>query len=565
MSKKSTIIHNIYIEKFRGLHEINIPLGKRITLLCGKNGTSKSTILGILAQMFNFDKDRSKDKNDQNYDLTNYKTLINSKFISKLGDHFRLSPIYDMEMNVQCNLYDGIEGKEKNIKLTFTNSKDRSHNYQRPVIRDNIDVNGNNNSRKIVHPVIYLSTKRLFPIPLRQDYDLINKKYIENEENQKIIRDWTNAILIREYNQIDCTTGDFDSAIVHNDKYDYHSASVGEDNLGQILLSILSFKKLKEEFSNYSGGLLLIDEVDASLFPGAQRKLFSILMKICKKYNIQVVATTHSFDLIEYFSCFSEQDNQNYKLHFLTNAFGDTSIKTDYDLCRIRADLRAETIQNKNESSWPKINLYLEDDEAKKFFKSLVIKRTISSQLNIQSVELGCENLKTLRDKEIIKSEDIIVLDGDFKMPSGDKYSNFCQLPTHLPPDQLLYDILYHLPPEDNFWKNDKGFTHEIFISKKHEYLDFLPTQYSSLSEEIEKIRKSKQYEKGMVRNSFKSFYKDKEIQQLLKNKETNPFRIWTRDNSELANDFQNNILKKLKKILESYGISKTLLDKHFD
>ncbi|EPJ9057222.1 AAA family ATPase, partial [Acinetobacter baumannii] len=56
MTSNITQLKKIKVNHFRGLKNIEINLGDRLTVICGKNGTSKSTILGMIAQIFNFDK-----------------------------------------------------------------------------------------------------------------------------------------------------------------------------------------------------------------------------------------------------------------------------------------------------------------------------------------------------------------------------------------------------------------------------------------------------------------------------------------------------------------------------
>ncbi|MCD9937369.1 AAA family ATPase [Acinetobacter baumannii] len=55
MTSNITQLKKIKVNHFRGLKNIEINLGDRLTVICGKNGTSKSTILGMIAQIFNFD------------------------------------------------------------------------------------------------------------------------------------------------------------------------------------------------------------------------------------------------------------------------------------------------------------------------------------------------------------------------------------------------------------------------------------------------------------------------------------------------------------------------------
>ena len=48
--------------------------------------------------------------------------------------------------------------------------------------------------------------------------------------------------------QITPTTGSLDSVVVHGDNYNHEAISAGEDNAGQIVQALFSFKKLKEEY-----------------------------------------------------------------------------------------------------------------------------------------------------------------------------------------------------------------------------------------------------------------------------------------------------------------------------
>ncbi|MBF7097608.1 AAA family ATPase [Alkalibacter mobilis] len=42
-------LDSIYIEKFRSMEDRELRLGKNITLIAGKNGTMKSSLLGMIA------------------------------------------------------------------------------------------------------------------------------------------------------------------------------------------------------------------------------------------------------------------------------------------------------------------------------------------------------------------------------------------------------------------------------------------------------------------------------------------------------------------------------------
>ena len=57
VDKTKTFIDKLHITKFRSFENIDFSIGKNLTMISGINGTGKSTILGILAQICSFDKD----------------------------------------------------------------------------------------------------------------------------------------------------------------------------------------------------------------------------------------------------------------------------------------------------------------------------------------------------------------------------------------------------------------------------------------------------------------------------------------------------------------------------
>ena len=79
MKNNTTKLKKIKINRFRGLKGVTIEFGDRITLICGKNGTSKSTILGIIAQIFSFSTDYTENPMNKN-NLKKYKTLLDKPY-----------------------------------------------------------------------------------------------------------------------------------------------------------------------------------------------------------------------------------------------------------------------------------------------------------------------------------------------------------------------------------------------------------------------------------------------------------------------------------------------------
>lgn len=316
INKQITRIKKLNIEKFRSLNNVEINFGDQITVICGKNGTSKSSILGIAAQIFSFSKDYVKDEEIK------FRQIAGAAFKSQYSDHFRISEKFDQpgSMKVNVELHDGYTGQNATAVLELM----KRGKLPRPVVRNNSTVNKEkNSSRNFTHPVIFLSLKRLYPIADR-DYKVIDFEYLNKNKRQFI--GLTNELLNRQSSLATGTEGTISSAVAHGENYDQESVSAGEDNAGQIILALMSFRKLKEEYSDYKGGLLLIDEADAGLFPTAQINLLKILERECKDLNLQVVMTSHSPTLIEYAYQQSKQYQKRYKTIYLSNTFGSVQV-----------------------------------------------------------------------------------------------------------------------------------------------------------------------------------------------------------------------------------------------
>jgi len=556
MPNNITVLKKLDIKKFRGLNNVEIPFGKRVTVICGKNGTSKSTILGVIAQAFSFRKDYTK---VDDVDLrSKYRTLTGEAFHSEFSDHFRLSEIYDIagSMNIGIDLYDGAEDSDLNLKMGLHKLADRPK--PRPIVRGNTKTNGADSSRNVTHPVIYLSLNRLLPIALRPKYSTHTVEYLKKHEAE--FRNLNNKLLNKVgATKVTATTGTIDSVVVHGDKYDQESVSVGEDNVGQILQAFFSFKKLKEEYQDYHGGILLIDEADAGLFPAAQIEFVEIISKLAKTLDLQVVITSHSPTMIEKIYSLTQKDNKNYKTIYLTDTFGDISAKENWSWPHIYADLHVETVKVADELRLPKVSIYFEDGEANDFFLALVTEQKLKRPLNIQSgITLGCEQYKDLIKRKIseFSKRSVIVFDADVK--GVDELKNVVRLPGEYPPDQLLFDFMYSLSPADPFWKNERGFTKPVFQKNAANIIGRLglpDEKQRPLSELIEVDRK-----KGgnrPIREDFKDFYKSAELQGIIKGKvKDNPFRLWISRNPDKKADFQ----KKLKAALQftlsqGYGV----------
>ncbi|WP_394551377.1 AAA family ATPase [Pantoea sp. SGAir0183] len=114
--KTKTRLKSLNIVKFRALKNVDIEFGEVLTVICGKNGTSKSSILGIAAQIFSFEKDYVKNE------ILNFRQVTGIPFKSQYKEHFRISEKFDtagsMEVNVE--LFDGYTNQDSTGQLELS-------------------------------------------------------------------------------------------------------------------------------------------------------------------------------------------------------------------------------------------------------------------------------------------------------------------------------------------------------------------------------------------------------------------------------------------------------------
>ncbi|RGP53379.1 hypothetical protein ASB58_16040 [Pseudomonas abyssi] len=337
------------------------------------------------------------------------------------------------------------------------------------------------------------------------------------------------------------TEGTISSAVAHGENYDQDSVSAGEDNAGQIVLALMSFHKLKEEYADYKGGLLLIDEADAGLFPTAQVNLIKILDRECKKLDLQVIMTSHSPTLIEYAYEQSQQYRRRYKTVYLSNTYGNVQVVQDWSWPQISADIHTKTVSTSAETRLPRVNIYFEDKEAADFFAALLNRQPIKKFTRpLPEISLGCSNYLQLIQKGVseFSKKSVICLDADTSGKVEDKnYKTVVLLPGSLPPDQLIFEYLYNLPANNDFWQNDLGYARPNFTNSASEII----RQFAINGTSVDVKERLKAYQgTEKPRDIFKRFYKDADFQRLFTtvSKPYNPWLHWINAHPAESNVF---------------------------
>lgn len=449
------ILESINIAKFRGFQNVEINFGSQITVVAGQNGTQKTTLLGIISQPFTI--------TDKSNPMIKEKPLCGGNYKSGFSEKFRLSQKFDVEKSHEWTLKTSLLDKPFTLESMKRGGSSES-------IRFWTKGNRSAGTGYIQLPVIYLSLKRLLPIG--EDLGIQEgTSFVLSNEELEFYKMWHNQILLIQQeieNANFLESRDKNTVGVNTKDYDWNQNSAGQDNIGKILLAIMSFKRLKENYPNhYKGGLLVIDEVDATLYPASQVELVKALRRFSSKYNLQIIMSTHSLSILE--EVYTNQINpkipgQN-KILFLEKIDNKILINDDITFNSIVHKLNVTMGGIK----MSKIETYVEDREAMIFAKAIL--KGLKSKLDFANSSLGCGNLIDLATRKV-KSfsfpNSLVILDGDVKNESSKMkkvrpLKNVLLLPGDNSPERLIATFLYELSDTSYVWKQvDENFTKSL-------------------------------------------------------------------------------------------------------
>lgn len=338
---------------------------------------------------------------------------------------------------------------------------------------------------KMPIPTLYLGMSRMTPIG-EFDAELIDKKTIRkmNGEDKNFIVNSFKDVLYFDESDNEITAHSFSSSKKSSylPSFPYHSftVSLGQDSLSSIVTALASFNYLKRTSpQTYSGGILVIDEVDAGLHPRAQEKLINLLHTQARKLNLQIILTTHSLTVIK--TILSKNEHPGEKVN-------DVVYLQDSNFPRIMENPTYTKIKNDMlvlaplEDKPETIKLYFEDNEALFFFKQILKYKNIihdkdyfGKELELISLSVGCNILLDLHKGDSYFQSVILIPDNDvFSSESNRKTieenPNICPLPndstftdntrhTERNPEMILYRFLQRKLEghNDNFWKQMPG------------------------------------------------------------------------------------------------------------
>lgn len=478
------------IKNFRKLHELeNISFGDKITVISGINGLGKSNILSIISSLFGVSS-RRYTGGDFHPGFHDYFHISQDENFEEYEVFVEISTTSDYTFTKRMDFSDYSESS-RGIRVI-----PRTSNYfcpePKPTITSINSINKNEGLRvgpdsRVRIPSVFVSLSRLFPIgeaKTTKSTVTSRSKLVKNDFYKKYI-EWYNAVLPNSIN-VDETKIELTSKQIGENKRNniyisvgdssYTTQSIGQDNIGNIISALIDIYMYKEENKEkYEGAILCIDEVDSSLHPSAQIRLFELLDKLSTELSLQIFVSSHGLPILEEITRKTAIDPENYQLIYLKGAINPYNT-TINDFNTLKANLYDE-INNIE----PNIKIYCEDPETERLFKLLIktadalkVSKTFPTY-SIIPIRLGAEQLLKASTHDPYFESVGIILDGDARSKSTKltveqyisepnstsglttrdmkKNRNVVFLPNFLPPESYLYSIIhnYTIHESDNF------------------------------------------------------------------------------------------------------------------
>ena len=398
------IIDKVHITKFRAIEEQEFTMGKWLTGIFGRNKTQKSTLLGIISQGFTIPDDHVFAKE---------KTLDGYNFKSQMSEKFKFDVKYEEIGSHQWTLY---LNKSVTDHIPEYPIKSYSRYNDKNPIRFWYAKDKNSKTNYVERPVYYLSLRRLNPIG---ESNLHKKSPTIQLQDNGLIKEFTTtyATILTDSSAIPviAKSGKDIFEGVNAKEYSYLTNSAGQGNVAKIIIAVLSFQNLKTKYPNeYKGGILLIDELDVTLHPWAQRKMLEFLAKKAKELDLQIVFTSHSKVMLDELKKLSLPDvsGKNHKVLFLERETSGIKIK---DITTMRGYKEVEADLELMDYKPEKIKVYCEDTTAT-MLASKILPVDIRKRVSFQTISIGLPQYITLYQKKFYDlKHGIIVMDGDWE------------------------------------------------------------------------------------------------------------------------------------------------------
>lgn len=381
------LLESVLISGLRGWTGETVQFRFPITAVVGENGTGKSTLLKVSAAAYEHPRKKS--------------TYYPSTF-------FPVTP-WDRISNVALEY----RVKRGNDVRSFRISK-ATKKWSFP-------------DKRVVREVFLFDVSRTLPLDASAGYAKIAKQAASEVSTEDLRQEYLEKfchVLSRDYSRARFAVSNVDRkkpvGVVHRDfgEVSQFHQGAGED-------ATLDLFRALQDIPDYS--LLIIDEVEASLHPRAQRRLMRFLLWLARQKRIQIILSTHSPYILE-------ELPQEARLLLLPGTAGVNlvyGVSAEFALSRI------------DDATHPELTVYVEDAEAGILLREILASRASSSELlqRITICPVGPANVVQMMGRlgaeGKLPHRSLAILDGDTTPTSG----CIC-LPGNEAPERIVFSAL---------------------------------------------------------------------------------------------------------------------------
>lgn len=374
---KITIHH---FRKFAEESEINFTFP--LTVIVGKNGSGKTTVMKAIKLM------SEKRKPQEEF----FETVIDDGGVQNAEISYAIDDQILQYKRLRQNEW-GKEGEiPKKIDITFIQSKTMVGAVDKSFLYDNI---GKNTAQIQKVEYVIKQSRKLNQEP-KSNSGRKQRHFLSSEAIEVV-----NYILQGNVQSIEVVrhkfySGTWGTSVIFNDgnQYSEYNAGSGEFVITNIVDQIQAVTP---------NSVLLLDEPEVSLHPGAQKRLIHYILEIIKIKKIQVIITTHSPTIVEKLptaaiKCFRKIENDVIVIEenvLFQNAF---------------LELESNIIDKKH--------IIVEDDLAKRLIDHILAAERLDGLLQVEYYPGGAQNIKKFTILTYAKTRvdnRYIVFDGDQK------------------------------------------------------------------------------------------------------------------------------------------------------
>lgn len=361
---KSNRINSLTINTFRGIKDLELKGFGDLNVILGDNNSGKTTVLEAIRLFRKHDLanviDTLKDRKEQPVSYNDFLYLFNTadnkidisidSYIGKERLYIDYTQkktvfsenmfLYDRSENEVINKYfsfliktNELEGKEVPQINGVFKTNEKTIDYSLLPLDFSLGRLHESDDEEYIK-VVYESPSNHFKL----DGSLISA-IKENEEYYRIFIEVL-RLFDESINKVELLTSrnyslsmDLPEIYIQCGNSDPMPLSIYGDGIKKVMCIAAMVARAKD-------GILLIDEIETSLHHKYYEDVFYFLVKVAKKFNIQLFATTHSKEIVDVFSNYNLDNKTKSNIQFYTlKKSGDKTV------CRVANDEKAKHLK----------------------------------------------------------------------------------------------------------------------------------------------------------------------------------------------------------------------------